>query len=263
MYFLEDHVKSVFFKINRCNKSSSYDYKFDANRGHPWTIKETLNQTLTITTILETDQNQTLIGLFNVAENGTSTAVLRQPLKKIINLPSNYSTDLSCSNFRKNPKICIPSISKRGGTVVKCSGELLFSDSFQDMDKWKHYVGFRIAHPYREGVAFKNSEPNSYIKNKTLHFKVTKSTKETYLNDCSYNDIYEYNTNLICGVRNKKQVKFFKENVMPPFDSAMLKSKEKFKYCRIDIEAKVAHGDFLLSGNLLVIDTILSYYIKF
>lgn len=36
---------------------------------------------------------------------------------------------------------------------------------------------------------------------------------------------------------------------MPPFDSAKLLSLDTFRYCRIDIETKMAIGDCLFPGD--------------
>ncbi|XP_017109752.2 gram-negative bacteria-binding protein 2-like [Drosophila bipectinata] len=119
------------------------------------------------------------------------------------------------------------------------------------MDNWKHYVIHRFQHPYREGVSFKMSKQNSYIENKTLHLKVTNCTRETFLENCSYIGTDEVDGNLKCGTRDKKEERYYRNNLLPPFQAAMLQSKTKFRHVRIDIEAQVAHGDFLFSGMQL------------
>nr|XP_043067822.1 uncharacterized protein LOC122321564 [Drosophila bipectinata] len=95
--FPEENIKSVFFSIKRNDTCQSYDYKCDSKEVHPWAIHEFLNETLTIDAILETKQNETIIGSFKVKTNGASEKQKSpQPVRKIIKLPLNSSQDISC-----------------------------------------------------------------------------------------------------------------------------------------------------------------------
>ncbi|EDV51848.2 uncharacterized protein Dere_GG13670 [Drosophila erecta] len=218
---------------------------------HPWAIRENLgNNSIKITAVVETNQNETMIESYRYLGE---TFVRTGPLQKF--LPSTEES-INCENLRSSTRYCLPSISHHRGKPVNCSGRLLFSESFGDgenpLHNWKHVVQSQLLEPHYEGVAFVNRRANSYVENNMLHLKVTKanygSKNPFYLENCTYT---KRDSNQRCGEK-KYRLPFRK--FMPPYDSAKLTSHEAFKYCRIDIEAKMPIGDFLFPGNLQLSD---------
>ncbi|XP_032573447.1 gram-negative bacteria-binding protein 2 [Drosophila sechellia] len=247
----DHHIRSVLFYTEyEGDKCPFYDYRLDPSIGHPWVIREYLgNGTLKISAVVETHQNETVIESFRIRSLGENSASV-EPLRKF--LPSSEKS-IDCEKLRSSTKYCLPTISHHRGKPISCSGRLLFSESFADSENplknWKHVVQSQLLEPHYEGVAFVNRKANSYVENNMLHLKVTKSNYGSknpfYLENCTYT---KRDSNQRCGEK-KYRLPFRK--FMPPFDSAKLISLDTFKYCRIDIEAKMPIGDFLFPGLTL------------
>ncbi|EDW94594.1 gram-negative bacteria-binding protein 2 isoform X1 [Drosophila yakuba] len=249
----DDRIRSVLFYTeyggDRC---PIYDYMLDPSIADPWAIGEYItNDTriLKITAVIETNQNETMIESLRMSFFEENKVFI----KHLHNFLPSSGESLDCENLRSSTKYCLPSISHHGGQAINCSGRLLFSESFEDgenpLHNWKHVVQSQLLEPHYEGVAFVNRKANSYVENNMLHLKVTKSNYGSknpfYLENCTYT---KSDSNQRCGEK-KYRLPFRK--FMPPFDSAKLISNETFKYCRIDIEAKMPIGDFLFPGLTL------------
>ncbi|XP_033158163.1 gram-negative bacteria-binding protein 2-like isoform X1 [Drosophila mauritiana] len=248
----EDYrIRSVLFYTEfEGEKCPFYDYRLEPSIVHPWAIREYLgNGTLKISAVVETHQNETVIESFRIRSLGENSASV-EPLLKF--LPSSEKS-IDCEKIRSSTKYCLPTISHHRGKPISCSGRLLFSESFGDnenpLKNWKHVVQSQLLEPHYEGVAFVNRKANSYVENNMLHLKVTKSNYGSknpfYLENCTYT---KRDANQRCGEK-KYRLPFRK--FMPPFDSAKLISLDTFKYCRIDIEAKMPIGEFLFPGLTL------------
>ncbi|XP_017041580.1 gram-negative bacteria-binding protein 2-like [Drosophila ficusphila] len=245
----DDRIRSVFFYTEfEGGKCPAYDYKFDTDLVHPWAIREYLNDTLRISTITETNVNETVLESYRIKSLGSK--VLVEPTSRVFTVSQNPS---ECEKLRRSMKYCLPTISYHNEQPINCSGRIIFTEKFGNKENpfknWRHVVQSQLLEPDYEGVAFVNRQANSFVENNMLHLKVTKSNYGSknpfYLQNCTYRDT---DSNQRCGEKNYRPQfrKFF-----PPFDSAKLQSKDTFKYCRIDIEAKMPIGNLLFPGLTL------------
>ncbi|BFF97892.1 gram-negative bacteria-binding protein 2-like [Drosophila madeirensis] len=70
----DQRIRSVFFStVYGASKDPAFSYRVDPNSGHPWAIKECLNDTLQVSFIVETHQKEIFSGTFKISasEGGT------------------------------------------------------------------------------------------------------------------------------------------------------------------------------------------------
>ncbi|XP_065350462.1 beta-1,3-glucan-binding protein-like [Cloeon dipterum] len=146
---------------------------------------------------------------------------------------------------------CRPSSTVVNGKPA-CKGQLLFQDHFDSLDtrKWKHSVYIADA-PDFEFCMYTNRKENAYVREGVLHIRPT-LTESTF----GANFITSGNITLdqcTATVRDECSHQANFGFIMPPVQSARLASVPHFtfKFGRVEVRAKMALGDWLLSGIYL------------
>ncbi|XP_022216794.2 gram-negative bacteria-binding protein 2-like [Drosophila obscura] len=243
----DQRISSVFFYTEFSeNKCPAFNYRVDPNSGHPWAIKEHLNDTLRVAVIVETNENETISGTFKIlaSDGGTRDSGRVVPVRKY-SIGQRLPWD--CETLNRTQTYCVPTSSQINDQPCACGGRMIFREEFENeswKNKWKHLQQSQLLIPDYEGVAFVQDRHNSYVKDNALHLHVTRSNYSTerpfYLPNCTKDNVMR--NKLYCGHSefNQNFKQFF-----PPYNSASIKSDSTFKYCRIDIVAKLPIGDWL------------------
>ncbi|XP_034658384.1 gram-negative bacteria-binding protein 2-like [Drosophila subobscura] len=238
----DQRIRSVFFFTDYgANKDPAFNYRVDPNSGHPWAIKEYLNDTLQVSVIVETHQKEIFSGTFKISasEGGTKDTCRVKQVKTSPPRPWN------CETLQLPKKFCIKTNSLINDEPCECGERLIFSEQFEDeswRNNWRHLEQSQLPSPNYEGVAFVDHPHNLYVKDNALHLQVTPSNYSKrnpfYLQNCTD----QAKDKQSCG--SKKPNNNFRK-FWPPYNSASIKSIATFKYCRIEIEAKMPIGDWL------------------
>ncbi|KAK7872209.1 hypothetical protein R5R35_001768 [Gryllus longicercus] len=144
---------------------------------------------------------------------------------------------------------CRPSATSYNNGRTACAGKLLLEENFNSLNLslWKHRIQFSDD-PDLDFATYVDNPENSFVKDGKLHIKATVLTEDellvhTKLEKCTWTR----------GGERWCERKPRGWDILPPTRSAMLTTKNtfSFKFGRLEIRAKTAAGDWLLSRLLL------------
>ncbi|GLG92666.1 GNBP1 [Gryllus bimaculatus] len=140
---------------------------------------------------------------------------------------------------------CRPSATSYNNGRTACAGKLLLEENFNSLNLslWKHRIQFSDD-PDLDFATYVDNPENSFVKDGKLHIKATVLTEDellvhTKLEKCTWTR----------GGERWCERKPRGWDILPPTRSAMLTTKDtfSFKFGRLEIRAKTAAGDWLLS----------------
>ncbi|XP_017135829.1 gram-negative bacteria-binding protein 2 [Drosophila miranda] len=239
----DQNICSVFFYTEHCeNEDPAFNYRVDPNVGHPWAVKEYLNDTLRVSVVVETYQCEIISESFKITPRGGTRNSGLKPVRKYT-IGTRRPSD--CEALKHPQRFCIPTDSVFNGQACECGGRMIFSETFENeswRNNWQHMEHSQLPNPYYESVAFVHNGINSYVKDSALHLRVTPSkysrANPFYLKNCTWST----KEKVYCGY---SKYKIQSKKYWPPFNSASINSMSDFTYCRIEIEAKLPIGDWL------------------
>ncbi|XP_022904413.2 beta-1,3-glucan-binding protein-like [Onthophagus taurus] len=143
------------------------------------------------------------------------------------------------------PSICNETPTKINNGASTCSGKLIFSEDFNDLDKWQSEV--RIAgEPDFEFVTYVNDQDNLYLKDGVCVFHPI-FADDKYGNGYVRNALLDLNIN--CTAFNEYDCKRrpIGSNILPPVFSSRINSKPTFSflYGKVEIKAKLPKGNWI------------------
>ncbi|GLG92665.1 Beta-1,3-glucan-binding protein [Gryllus bimaculatus] len=143
---------------------------------------------------------------------------------------------------------CRPSVTTYNGRTA-CAGQLLLDENFNSLNLslWKHRIQFSDD-PHLDFATYVDNPENSFVKDGKLHIKATVLNEDELLVPTKLEKCTWTRGGAEWCERNPKGW-----GILPPTRSAQLTTRDNFsyKFGRLEIRAKAAVGDWLMSQLLL------------
>nr|XP_022908352.1 beta-1,3-glucan-binding protein-like [Onthophagus taurus] len=141
--------------------------------------------------------------------------------------------------------VCYETLTKVNG-ASSCSGRLIFSEEFSDINRWQKEIRF-ASEPDYEFVTYTDDADNLYLRNGQIHFKPILAEDKYEVGFVTSSKEFDLKLRCTSSIENECKRKAVGANILPPVFSSRINTRPSFSflYGKVEIKAKLPKGNWI------------------